>query len=221
MSASLHPAGDRGQQGISLMVVLVALVIIGFAAIALLRSSDTGTLIVGNIGFQKTALAAGDAATESAIEWLVDNSDGGDLFDDDAALGYFATTADNCDLTGARTPDVAGDDVQWSGGDPGNGCDMVARAVAPAGVAPGFTVRYVINRVCNAAGDPSAITAADGVTPMSCSRLSGAGGEGSTRGGASYGNVPLVAGAQTYYRITTRIDGPRNTVRYVQALVVI
>ena len=153
MSASLHPAGDRGQQGISLMVVLVALVIIGFAAIALLRSSDTGTLIVGNIGFQKTALAAGDAATESAIEWLVDNSAGADLFDDNAALGYFATTADNCDLTGARTPDVAGDDVQWSGGDPGNGCDMVARTVAPAGVAPGFTVRYVINRVCNAAGN--------------------------------------------------------------------
>ena len=47
------------------------------------------------------------------------------------------------------------------------------------------------------------------------------GSEGSTRGGASYGNVPLIGQAQTYYRITTRIDGPRNTVRYVQALVVI
>jgi hypothetical protein len=30
-----------------------------------------------------------------------------------------------------------------------------------------------------------------------------------------------VAGAQTYYRITTRVDGPRSTVRYAQALVVI
>lgn len=215
-------AGARGsERGVSLLVVLVALVIIGFAAIALLRSSDTGTLIVGNLGFQKTALAAGDAGTEAAIQWLMDNSDGADLFDDIAAAGYFASTADNCDLTGARTPGNAADDVQWVGADPGNACNMVATVVAAPGVAPGYTVRYVINRVCNAAGDPDSITAADGVTPMACSSLTGTGGEGSTRGGASYGNVPLVAGAQTYYRITTRVDGPRSTVRYAQALVVI
>ncbi len=211
---------DR-ERGISLIVVLVALVIIGFAAIALMRSSDTGTLIVGNLGFQKAALAAGDAGTEAAIEWLVDNSHGNNLFSDIAASGYFATTADNCDLTGARTPGNAADDVQWVGGDPGNACNMVATVAAPPGVAPGYSVRYVINRVCNASGDPDSITAADGVTPMACSNLTGTGGEGSTRSGASYGNTPMVAGAQTYYRITTRVDGPRDTVRYAQALVVI
>jgi hypothetical protein len=97
---------------------------------------------------------------------------------------------------------------------------MVAFEAAPAGVAPGFTVRYVINRVCNAAGDSNAVFAADG-SVMACSRLAGGESEGSTRGGASYGNLPLTAEAQTYYRITTRIDGPRNTVRFVQALVVI
>ena len=204
-----------------LLVVLVALVIISFAAIALMRSSDTGTLIVGNLGFQKTALAAGDAGTEAAIRWLIDNSDGARLFSDVAASGYFAATADDCDLTGARTPGNAADDVQWVGAIPGNVCGMVATVVAPPGVADGYTVRYVINRVCNAAGDPDSITAADGVTPMGCSKLTGTGGEGSTRGGASYGNTPLVAGAQTYYRITTRVDGPRDTVRYAQALVVI
>ena len=221
MSASLRPGTRRGSRGISLVVVLVALVIIGFAAIALLRSSDTGTLIIGNLGFQKTALAAGDAGTEAAIQWLIDNSDGADLFGDIVAAGYFATSADNCDPTGAGTPDNAADDVQWVGADPGNACNMVATVVAPPGVPAGFTVRYVINRVCNAAGDPNAITAADGVTPMACSNLAGSGGEGSTRAGASYGNMPLVAGAQTYYRITTRVDGPRSTVRYAQALVVI
>jgi type IV pilus assembly protein PilX len=221
MSAPSRVAQRQGERGISLVVVLVALVIIGFAAIALLRSSDTGTLIVGNLGFQKTALAAGDAGTEAAIEWLIENSDGAALFDDVAASGYFATSAENCDLTGAVTPGNAADDVQWVGADPGNACSMVATAVAPPGVAPGFTVRYVINRVCNATGDPNEMTAADGVTPMACSNLSGSGGEGSTRAGASYGNTPLVAGAQTYYRITTRVDGPRSTVRYAQALVVI
>lgn len=221
MSAWCRPGMRSGERGISLLVVLVALVIIGFAAIALLRSSDTGTLIIGNLGFQKTALAAGDAGTEAAIQWLMDNSGGAALFDDIAAAGYYSTTADNCDLTGAGTPANPVDDVQWVGGDPGNACNMVATAVAPPGMAAGYTVRYVINRVCNAAGDPDSITAADGVTPMACSSQTGTGGEGSTRRGASYGNTPLVAGAQTYYRITTRVDGPRSTVRYAQALVVI
>ena len=79
--------------------------IIGFAAIALLRSSDTSTLVAGNLAFQKTALAAGDAGTEAAITWLTANGGGTTLFDDDAANGYYATTADACDLTGTRTPD--------------------------------------------------------------------------------------------------------------------
>ena len=207
------------QSGISLLVVLIALVIIGFAAVALLRSSDTGTLVVGNLGFQKTALAAGDAGTEAAVAWLNANAIGTALFDDDDANGYYATTADNCDLTGTRTPNTVADDVNWTGDDPGAECNM--QAVGAGAVGAGFAVSYVINRVCNAEGDPNSLTAADGVTPMACSRVGTGASEGSTRGGASYGNLPLSGDTQTYYRITTRIDGPRNTVRYIQALVVL
>ena len=225
---SAKPPSRARQAGIALMVVLIALLIIGFAAIALLRSSDTGTLISGNLAFQKTALASGDASTEAAINWLTANSGGGFLFVDSGSdnppaivpNGYYATTADNCDLTGTQTPDDADDDVNWTGTDPGGTCNMDARTVTPAGVAPEFTVSYVINRVCNVEGDPNAINGAGG-TPMRCSRLAAGVSGGSTRGGASYGNVPLTGQAQTYYRITTRIGGPRNTVRYVQALVVI
>ena len=211
----------RRQRGISLIVVLVALLIIGFAAVALLRSSDTGTLVTGNLAFKKTALAAGDAGTELAIVWLANSNTGVTLFDDIAASGYFATTADGCDLTGSRTPTDAADDVNWTGVDPGGDCNLVARTMAnPAGVPMGYTVRYVVNRICNAAGDPTAIFAADGSTPMVCSTRGAGASEGSTRGGGSYGNTPLTGESQTYYRITTRIDGPRNTVRYVQAFVV-
>lgn len=220
MKTGRHRVGRVRQAGISLLVVLVALVIISFAAIALLRSSDTGTLVAGNLAFQKTALAAGDAGTEAAITWLEANSAGATLFADDATVGYFATSADNCDLTGTRTPADETDDVNWTGTDPGGNCNLDARTVAPAGLPAGFTLRYVVNRVCNAEGDPNSLVAADGVTPMACSRLGVGASQGSTRGGASYGNLPLTGEAQTYYRITTRIEGPRNTVRYVQALVV-
>lgn len=221
MKARKSPSMARAEAGISLLVVLVALVIIGFAAIALLRSSDTGTLIAGNLAFQKTALASADSGTETAVNWLVANSGGNALFDDIVASGYYATTADLCDLTGSRTPDDQTDDVNWLGADPGANCNMDALAVAPAGVANGFSVRYVVNRVCNAAGSPNALFAPDGVTPMACSTFAAGASENSTRIGASYGNIPLTGVAQTYYRITTRVDGPRNTVRYVQALVVL
>jgi Tfp pilus assembly protein PilX len=209
------------QAGISLLVVLVALVVIGFAAIALLRSSDTSTLISGNLAFQKTALASADAASEAAINRLVAMSGGTTLFDDDPTEGYYATSADLCDLTGSRTPDDASDDVNWDGADPGSNCNMDALAVTPAGVAPDFDVGYVINRMCNATGSPNALFAPDGVTPMACSSYAAGASEDSTRIGASYGNVPLTGVAQTYYRITVRVRGPRNTVRYAQAMVVL
>jgi type IV pilus assembly protein PilX len=222
MSMTGQFASRCRQAGLSLLVVLIALVIIGFAAIALLRSSDIGTLIVGNLGFQKTALASGDAGTEVAANYLVANSGGNLLFNDIAADAYYATTADACDLTGTRTPDVPEDDVNWTGTDPGALCNMDAIVATPAaGIAPGFEVRYVINRVCNGPGDPNSLVVAGTLTPMACSRLGAGASEGSTRGGVSYGNLPLTGQAQTYYRITTRIDGPRNTVRYVQVLVVI
>lgn len=209
------------QRGLSLIVVLISLVVMSFAAVALLRSSDTSTLVAGNLAFQRTALHSGDAGVEAAIAWLEDNAGGGVLHDDDPANGYFATTADACDLTGTRTATDAKDDIDWMGVDPGDGCHMRARKVLSDGIAEGFDVRYVVNRVCNAEGDPNDIFASDGTTPMTCSRVGGGTSGGSTRGGGSYGNLPLTGEAQTYYRITTRIDGPRNTVRYVQVFVVL
>ncbi len=75
-------------------------------------------------------------------------------------------------------------------------------------------------KCCNAAGDPSAAVSAAGTT-MICSRSDVANVAASTQVGPTYSRRPFTGGAQTYYRITTRIEGPRNTVRYVQAFVVL
>jgi Tfp pilus assembly protein PilX len=208
------------QRGVSLIVVLISLLIMSFAAIALLRSTDTATLIAGNLTFKKTALASGDSGTETAITWLTANLTGNNLHVDRVADGYYSRAAEVCDLTGERTPNDATDDVNWSGGAPNANCPVVAVTVAPAGAAPGYTISYVINRVCNAAGDPGSVVAADGVTPMICSRQTNADSSSSTRAGGAYGSLPLSGIPQTYYRVTTRVTGPRNTVRYVQAFVV-
>ena len=221
MTAAGHDSGLRRQRGISLIVVLVALLILSFASLALLRSTDTATLITGNLSFKRTALASGDAATEAAITWLNANAATGALLDDAPANGYYATTADSCDLTGSRTPDVASDNVSWDGSDPGADCAMNALQVTPAGVASGYATAYIVNRMCNAAGDPNSLLAADGVTPMTCSRAQSGDTDSSTKSGAAYGNTPLSGTSQVYYRITSRVSGPRNTVRYVQTFVVL
>jgi Tfp pilus assembly protein PilX len=205
---------------VSLIVVLISLLIMSFAAVALLRSTDTATLIAGNLTFKKTALASGDAGTETAITWLGANVAGNSLHADRVANGYYSRSAETCDLTGQTTPNDNSDDVNWTGGAPNANCPMVATNAAPAGVAPGFNIAYVINRICNAAGDPASVVAADGITPMICSRQSNQQSSNSTRSGGSYGSLPLSGQPQTYYRITTRVIGPRNTVRYVQAFVV-
>jgi type IV pilus assembly protein PilX len=212
----------KKQHGISLIVVLIALVIITFAAAAMLRSTDTSTLVAGNLTFKKAALVSGDAGTEAAIEWLNLHAAGADLHSDRPDDGYYATSADGCDLTGSATPDDPADDVQWGNTDPGADCHMKAFTPEsqPEGVTPGYTVSYVINRMCNAAGDPSAAVSAAGTT-MICSRSDVANVAASTQVGPTYSRRPFTGGAQTYYRITTRIEGPRNTVRYVQAFVVL
>jgi Tfp pilus assembly protein PilX len=208
------------QRGVSLIVVLISLLIMSFAAIALLRSTDTATLIAGNLTFKKTALASGDAGTEAAITWLGASLTGTTLHLDIVASGYYSRSAEACDLTGQRTPNDASDDVNWAGGGANANCPMVATTVTPPGVAPGYTISYVINRICNAPGDPGSVVAADGITPMICSRQTTADSSNSTRAGGSYGSLPLSGAPQTFYRITTRVTGPRNTVRYVQAFVV-
>jgi type IV pilus assembly protein PilX len=212
----------KRQRGISLIVVLIGLLVISFAAVSLLRSTDTATLIAGNLGFKKAALAAGDAGTESAIAWLAARAAGTALRSDVTASGFYATSADACDLTGSRTPNDTSDDVDWTGaGIPAN-CNMSAFELSPspAGVPPGYTVSYIINRMCNSEGDPAAALAPGGGA-MICSRADISSAGASTQVGPSYSRRPFAGNSQTYYRITTRITGPRNTVRYGQAFVVL
>ena len=216
-----HTPPMQAQRGMALIVVLVALLLISFASISLLRSTDTSTLIAGNIGFKQAALGSGDAAVEAALTWLNDHNSAGGLFFDNVDAGYFATDRNQCDLTGSNTPNDRSDDVGWLHEDMENNCNLRALVVTPAGVEPGYTVSYVINRLCNAEGDNTSVLAADGVTPMVCSHVSSDAISASTHGGADYANRPLSSAAQLYFRITTRILGPRNTVRYLQVMVVL
>lgn len=176
-----------------------------------MRMVDAGIMISGNLAFKQTAAHAGDAGTEAAIEWIAANSD--QLASDVAAAGYYATWRTGCDLLGTRSADPE-DDVVWAaGGTPLANCGMVAAAVASDRLPEGYAATYVINRMCDSEGSPNDPS-------LFCSSyLSTSGGSGSTKGGASYGQMPLTGTSQQYYRITTRVVGPRNTESIVQAIV--
>jgi len=74
----------------------------------------------------------------------------------------------------------------------------------------GNQIRYVVHRMC--------AESAKTVDGTDCFKVSSSS-TGSTKGGGSYGVTPLSGTAQPYYRITTRVDGPHNTVGYVQAFI--
>ncbi len=74
----------------------------------------------------------------------------------------------------------------------------------------GNEIRYIVHRMC--------AESAKTVDGTDCFKVATAA-SGSSQGTGSYGVTPLAGSAQPYYRVTARVEGPRNTVSYVQAFV--
>lgn len=193
------------QGGVVLFIALIILVAMALAGIALVRSVDTNVIVAGNIAFKQGATIAGDQGVEVARTWLIDNKSA--LNADNLGAAYYSNWQANIDLT-ATDPSKA--DFDWNA----NGKEVVADDGA------GNRLRYVIHRLC----------ADSGVSPASttCVRVSAASGGGGAASGEYSGRRGYEAGGESggfnlasalvFYRVTVRIDAPRNTVSYVQAL---
>lgn len=184
----------RRQRGAVLFIALIVLVAMSLAGIALIRSVDTANLIAGNLAFKQNAAHGGDWGVEQARTWLQAQA-ATDLYNDVAGR-YAAAMQSGLDFTGT---DPSKTDFDWDGSSFDAGAD-------PAG----NQVRYIIHRMCELAGNPGSVN---------CVRTTTGGTSGGTRGGATYGGAALPSTSQIYYRITTRVTGPRNTVSYVQVMV--
>lgn len=200
------------QAGISLMMVLICLVIISFAAVGLIRMVDAGSLIVGNVAFKKSATSAADRAAQEGVIWLGSNVSGEALFNNVAANGYYATSIDALDPSGNST---AGTRVlvNWEG-DPCTG----ASCISPSRVwdIDGYRVQYVITRLCEQTGDPndSSNSCIKPVNPGSAVA-------GEASGGVDYKDYDRFSGLKPgpLYRIVARSAGPRNTVSLTETYV--
>lgn len=195
------------QRGVVLMVALIVLVALTLAGLALMRSLDTTNLIAGNLAFQQSATHSGDIGTEAAITWLQNNTNTTSvcpdsttqrtLYCNNSANGYFS----------ARLEPAAGQtwDAFWT-------ASLAQNAVSMAqDVTTGNTVSYVIHRLCNANGDPTSVPSPGCAFSMTSPPV-----ESNSK---EAGFVAPVVNVQVYYRITSRIVGPRNATSYVQTII--
>jgi Tfp pilus assembly protein PilX len=190
----------KAQSGVVLIIALIVLVAMTLAALALIRSVDTNNLIAGNMAFQQAAAHSADQGIEKAAAWLGNATDA-DLETDHPTNGYVSNGS-----LGTFSPAADTNyswDAYWSKSISGTG-RVVNIPQDPAG----NTVYYIIDRLCNTTGTKNKIDCV--VSPSS--RV----GEGNSAGtGSSQFNAPITV----YYRITVRVEGPRNTVSYVQSVV--
>ncbi len=200
----------RRQRGLSLLFALMAMVVIALASVALVRSVDTSSLVIGNLGFKQDATAASGQMTEQALVWLQNNA-GPALQQNMGNVGYYAASMDAVDLTGANRANAARAQVLWNGGNcPAGSTCLQASPVQTFG---GNQARYIITRLCATAGSPAAVNCA--VPPGSAAM------PGGNRGAADYNNqtMQLLVNNSVYYRVVVRVQGPRGTVAFTETIV--
>lgn len=189
----------NGQRGVVLFIALIALVTIMLAAVALVRSVDTSSLIAGNIAFRRAATSSGDSGLESAIAWL-----SAEQIKDQAKLpadqalnntsgvnGYYSNLADpDRDFKSATS---WADQVSASAGKDVSGND----------------VRYIIERMCSTA---------EGEAPVA-EKCVFSDAESQTDSKDTSKPHAEKSGSSVMFRVTARVTGPRNTVSYIQGFI--
>jgi type IV pilus assembly protein PilX len=185
----------KRQQGLVLFVALIALVAMSLAAAALIRSVDTSTIVAGNLALKQSATLAADSGLETAITWLTNNPSGVDA--DNKTVGYHATNT-TLDFKDADLWVDANSEIAQGNGITAGKDDIT-----------GNEVRYIIQRMCSAAGKADATNCLVGYGQSD-------NGSKGTGGYATQGRITS-SGISPMYRITARVLGPKNTISYIQA----
>ncbi|WP_144006630.1 hypothetical protein [Pelomonas sp. KK5] len=216
MTTSARRLAASAQRGVSMLFALCALAVLTIGAVALVRSVDTGMLVLGNLGFKKDAVAAGSLTAESAITWLQNSTAVSGMLDSDIpANGYSSTAPANLDPTGSLVATSATAVVvpDWKGDD----CQSVSAKTTPVCLktqaldADGNS-RYVITRLCKNAGPNDSSNSC--VTPVTAQTTTT-----HQRGALKPGGRFTTFSTGTAYRILTRTVGARGTVAYTETLV--
>ena len=232
---SRRPHG--GQRGIVLFFTLIAMVVMSLAAVALIRSVDTSTMIGGNLAFKQAGTTSGDGGIEAAIAWLttaqttmaaanlsvytaqthVFNVTGG-------ASGFFTATGATCCVNAGyysnADPTLNITSMTWSN----SNSTLVTDASGNTTDSSGNTVRYIIQRMCRTPNElPNQIEEPTYVPPKTGCVFSSAALDNNGMAipyatDICQGSGCPTGGQSTLMRITAQVTGPKNTVAYIQAI---
>lgn len=188
---AMERANTQAQRGVVLVISLIVLVAMGLAGIAMVRQLSGGLGVAGNLAFKQGATSSGDAGLERALVWLKGVTvTPQQLNSDIPAQGYFSSWNT---MFNPMTYD-------WKATN--------ASVLLTDNLASGEKVRYVIHRLCAQPDidydrEQCVVAVTDG-----------------NIGGATFGlNAPKpVETVVPYYRVTARVEGPRNTISYVQMM---
>jgi len=191
-----HFASRSNQKGVTLLITLIVLVAMTMAAISLMRSVDTTNIIAGNLAFQQAAAHAADAGHEEAALVLLPSivADHKLGCTTDCPQGYIAWRDPQ------QEPPLVSWEAYWNSVE-GSKVTLATDAFS------GNTVSYVVESMCDGVGQTGECMKAPPSMSGNCS--------GSDLGA---GNQQCIAITRRYFRVTSRVQGPRNTVSYVQTM---
>jgi len=205
LSKMRAPARERG---VVLLFCLIILVVLLAGGVAVMRSMDTSLFGAGNLAFKRDLVNQGELAIAKAMREF---QTGGAL----VASGATSSSVPAANYSAIQlTANAKGIPEVLLKKSTLTGPDVAGNTFAPTGTPisgnGGVTVRYVIDRMCNATGAFSTIGKSGCVyTPSSTETLGGDQSQLSTPG-PSIPSPPI-------YRVSVRVDGPRDTQVFLQA----
>jgi Tfp pilus assembly protein PilX len=208
-----HPTRSQrtAQRGVVLFITLVVLVALALGALAMFRGSLGASMVATNVVYRQAALNLADNGVQLATAAIQAKAAAGQINADDNVNGYFSAIP-------ANEPASYSDAAIWSCGADAvcptatQICSSNSACINDVTKGQGLTVYYKVHRMCtvpnaayNAANNRCALTVTTGGT--------------SPGGSLGVGATQFTGNPTLYFRITTRVDGPRNTRMVTQTVV--
>lgn len=211
MKRTKHSLARRGENGVVLLLALMVLVVLLISSTALIRSFDVSLASAGNIAFKRDLAQQSELAVETALARF-------------RPTGVFAASAARANNNPGQNYSATVLATNASGIPQVLLADPLPAIVGTVNGQDGVTIRYVIDRLCTEVGDDGALGAdkcvigntiqIDGGSAADWLRAER--GSSVAAGGAGAG----LAGAlppPVMYRVSIRVDGPRNSQSFFQS----
>lgn len=189
----LSTGSPARQRGVVLIFSLIALLIIAIGAVALLRSVDSSLLSSGNLAFHRDLVNQAEQAVSTVMTGFKTNAipPSGLTSTSSPASNYSASILPT---NSQGVPLALLDNTAFG--------LVGATANDLAGATPDIKIRYVIDRLCTSTG---------GASSPNCVQSTGL-----PTGGTANRNTAVAPPSATVYRVSVRVDGPRNTQAFLQ-----